>query len=263
MIKYLKNFWSRQRKAYQGTITIIILFSMNMINNADRYIISSVLIDIEKFFDVSKSIAGLLQTIYLLFFMLSSPFNGYLGDRINRKYMLITGLLLWLVSIIVGSLFNQNQFIYFVITRCFFGIATGIYQPVAIPIIGDRFAHDEKMRSRALVLFNMGPPLGIGLSYIIGVLSKELVSDDWRYSMRFTPFFLIFILILILIGYVEPPKANSKIENEEEQTLLDKNAASAVLKKRKYIQDVKILFKNRTYVLLVLAWACGLTSYGM
>ncbi len=127
----------------QGLITILVLVSMNLLNNSDRYIISSVLTDIESFFGISKSTAGLLQTVYLVCYMAASPFTGYLGDRIDRKWLLLTGLLVWGASTVLGSLCSADQFGLFVASRCFFGIATGIFGPIGVPILGDRFANNE------------------------------------------------------------------------------------------------------------------------
>ncbi len=106
---------------YQGVIITFIIFMLNLINNTDRYVVSSVLTDIELYFDITKSTAGLLQTAFLLTYMSFSPLNGYLGDRINRKYLLTTGILIWLVSTIGGSFISSDQFTLFVLSRCLFG----------------------------------------------------------------------------------------------------------------------------------------------
>lgn len=131
--------WKRTIESHQGLITALILFFLQLINIADRYIVSSVLADVQAFFQVSNSTAGLLQTIFLLSYMAFSPLNGYLGDRINRKYLLITSILLWMTSTIGGSLVNHNRFYLFALSRCLFGIATASFETIAVPIIGDRF----------------------------------------------------------------------------------------------------------------------------
>lgn len=135
-----KNCFKQTTQNYQGVITTLILFSLCLLNISDRYIIGSVLTDVQAYFNVSKSTAGLLQTIFLLFYMAFSPLNGYLGDRINRKYMLITSLVLWMTSTIGGSFAGSKQFYLFVLSRCLFGIATASFETIAVPIIGDRLA---------------------------------------------------------------------------------------------------------------------------
>ena len=130
------NAWTKLCTCHQGKITALILFLMSTLNVTDRYTISSALIDIESYFSISKSTAGLLQTAFLLVYMAFSLPNGYLGDRINRKYILITGIVIWLTSSIMGSLMDRNQFFLFVLSRCLFGVATASFETIAIPIIG-------------------------------------------------------------------------------------------------------------------------------
>ena len=46
---------------------------------------------------------GLLQTSFVISFMLFSPIFGYLGDRCTRKYIMAIGIFLWSVFVLVGS----------------------------------------------------------------------------------------------------------------------------------------------------------------
>ncbi|CAF1004581.1 unnamed protein product [Brachionus calyciflorus] len=234
------------RETYQNYITAFIICSLNLLNVTDRYVVSSVLIDVQHYFQVDKSTAGLLQTAFLLCYMAFSPLNGYLGDRINRKYLLVFSLVLWISSTLLGSYVPADKFYLFVLSRCLFGVATASFETIAVPIIGDRFFNDQKQRNRVIILFCMGPPLGTGLSYLIGILSKDLEPDDWRFSMRITPFALLLILISILTGYFEPKRGKDlKITNN------DSNSSS-------FSQDLKILIKNKTFILLSLCWITGI-----
>jgi len=242
-----KNLWQYFVQSKQSIIVTFILFSMSVTNITDRYLVSSVLIDIQKYFDVSKSVAGLLQTAFLLVYMAFSPLSGYLGDRVNRKYLLVGSLVIWITSTFSGSLVNENQFGLFVFSRCMFGVATAPFETIAVPIIGDQFRNNKVARNRALILFNLGPPVGTGLSYLIGTISKDLHTNDWRWCLRFTPVYLTFILFLILLSYIDPKRIDSQTTSSSDQQRTFKN-------------DLKTLFKNKTYVLLIISWTCGLAS---
>lgn len=240
----LTNF----KNSNQGFITSLILFLMQVLNMTDRYVVSSVLIDVQNFFHVSMSVSGLLQTMFLLSYMLFSPLNGYLGDRINRKYLLILSSILWFFSILGGSFLDRSNFILFVLSRCLFGMATASFETLAVPIIGDRFFKKQKALERSLIFFNMGPPIGTGLAYLIGLLAKDLNKSDWRYSMRFTPIILFVVFIIIIICYVEPERAQNNTTNQNDN--------------RKFSQDLKDLCRIKTYVLLAFCWTAGLTVLG-
>ena len=237
-------------QTYQKHITGFIICSLSVLNVTDRFVVSSVLIDVQKYFGVDKSTAGLLQTAFLLCYMALSPLNGYLGDRINRKYLLVFSLVLWISSTLAGSYIPADKFYLFVLCRCLFGVATASFETIAVPIIGDRFANNPKLKNTVILIFCMGPPIGVGLSYLIGIISKDIEPTDWRFSMRITPCILLFILLIIIFGYIEP---RHRIETETEI-----NMTSDKTEKTTFIDDLKILLKNKTYILLSLCWILGI-----
>ncbi len=54
-------------------------------------------------FQVDDKEAGLLQTSFIVSFMVFSPIFGYLGDRYTRKYLMAVGLLCWSAFVLAGS----------------------------------------------------------------------------------------------------------------------------------------------------------------
>lgn len=252
-----KTSFSNLTTKYQGAITIVILFLLSVINITDRYAIGSVIIDIEAYFKISKSTGGLLQTAFMLNYMAFSPLNGYLGDRVNRKYLLSFGIIIWLTATISGSLVTEKQFVLFILSRCLFGIATASFETIAVPIIGDRFYNNQIVRNRAIILFCFGPPVGTGLSYLIATIAKDLEPNDWRYTLRFTPFFLFLTLLIILVAYKEPERIKKlEIGSNDESGQVE-------AKKGGFLHDLKTLSKNKSYLLLIGSWTFGLSALGM
>lgn len=60
----------------------------------------------EKVTDVQ---GGLLQTAFIAGYMLFSPFFGYLGDRITRKYIIAVGIFGWSCFTLLGSFSVVSQ----------------------------------------------------------------------------------------------------------------------------------------------------------
>ena len=88
--------------------------------------------------------------------------------------------------------------------------------------------------------------MGTGLAYLISLIANDLKPNNWRFSMHFTPFLLAFILFIILIGYIEPKRGNQ----------LNRSTNS------RFIDDIRALIKNKTYILLLFSWTAGLASLG-
>jgi len=62
-----------------------------------------VLEDVQKFYSINNAQAGLLQTSFIISYMLLSPIFGYLGDRYNRVYIMAAGVLFWSLITLAGS----------------------------------------------------------------------------------------------------------------------------------------------------------------
>ncbi len=63
---------------------------------------------IQKYFDINDKQAGLLNTVFIVCYMIFAPFFGYLGDRYSRKYVMAVGVLIWSAMTFVGSLMEKD-----------------------------------------------------------------------------------------------------------------------------------------------------------
>lgn len=262
----MKSGWQGFIERNQGLITALILFVLAILNMADRYIISSVLIEVQIYFKISKSASGLLQTVYLLSFMAFSPISGYLGDRLNRKYILIASCLIWVTSVVAGSYIPSNHFAIFLVSRIVFGFSSALFETIAVPIIGDRFHDNEKSRNRAIIAYTVGPGLGGAIAYFISLVAKDIRPNDWRFSMRVTPVMTIFTLIWIIFAYIEPER-HRRGGGELKPLMEDANGhhqeTKAIEPRRKtFLKDLKVIVKNKTFILLVFSWTAGLATVG-
>ena len=118
---------------------------------------------------------GLLQTAFVVCYMLFAPVFGYLGDRYTRKWLLVVGVGFWCISSLVGSF--MTNFWAFLFFRALVGIGEASYSTVAPAIISDLFAKD--VRSSVLAVFYFAIPVGTGLGYMVGAEVAN-AFDDWR-----------------------------------------------------------------------------------
>ncbi len=67
------------------------------------------LVQIQEFFSISNATAGLLQTVFVISYMVAAPLFGYLGDRYNRKLIMFFGILFWSGSTLAASfIYDKN-----------------------------------------------------------------------------------------------------------------------------------------------------------
>lgn len=122
-------------------------------------LIAGVLTDIQSEFKIGDDQGGLLQTAFVLSYMVCAPIFGYLGDRYSRKWIMILGVALWSGTTFLGSF--MTEYGYFLTFRALVGIGEASYSTIAPTLISDLFIHD--MRSRMLAFFYFAIPVGSGL----------------------------------------------------------------------------------------------------
>lgn len=219
--------------------TVCILCYVNLINYMDRSTVAGMIDNIrnDKDFNVKddKSL-GLLQTAFVICYMLFAPLFGYLGDRYNRKAIMVLGLSLWALSTFIGS-FMKN-FWAFLFFRALVGIGEASYSTIAPAIISDLFRKDS--RSRVLALFYFAIPVGTGMGYIIGSEVAENTSD-WRWGLRVTPFMGLLAILLIIFFMIDPERGH---------------ADGAHLTPGSPKEDLTALAKNKSYMLSLAGFTC-------
>ncbi|XP_017479958.1 PREDICTED: protein spinster isoform X1 [Rhagoletis zephyria] len=216
--------------------TVVVLCFVNLINYMDRFTIAGVLTDIQDDFKIGDDDGGLLQTAFVLSYMICAPVFGYLGDRYSRRWIMAIGVLLWSTTTLLGSF--MGSFGGFITFRALVGIGEASYSTIAPTIISDLFVHD--LRSKMLALFYFAIPVGSGFGYIVGSETARL-ANDWRWALRVTPMLGIFAVALILLTK-EPVRGESEGSHNLEPT--------------SYTEDIKDLVKNHSFMLSTAGFTC-------
>jgi len=230
--------WFRQLNKGKA-VTVVVLVYVNLINYMDRSTVAGMLerIKQDKNFNITQDkYLGLLQTAFVVCYMLFAPVFGYLGDRHSRKWLLAIGISFWSLSTLIGSF--MHNFWLFLMFRALVGVGEASYSVVAPAIISDMFAKDE--RSSVLALFYFAIPVGTGLGYIVG---SEVagVTDDWRWGLRVTPIMGALAVFMIIFLMIDPERGA---------------ADGSKLKPTSPISDLKSLVRNKSYVFATIAFTC-------
>ncbi|XP_043577667.1 protein spinster isoform X1 [Bombus pyrosoma] len=218
-------------------ITVGVLCFVNLINYMDRFTVAGVLTEIKHDFKITNDKSGLLQTAFILSYMVFAPLFGYLGDRYNRKVIMSSGVFLWCLTTFIGS--YMKTFGWFLLFRALVGIGEASYSTIAPTIISDLFVKD--VRSKMLALFYFAIPVGSGLGYIIGGETAR-ATGAWQWGLRITPLLGVIAIILLLTVVRDP------IRGEREGGVHLSNTA--------WSNDIKALLKNRSFMLSTAGFTC-------
>ncbi|XP_044730370.1 protein spinster isoform X2 [Chrysoperla carnea] len=217
--------------------TICILCYVNLINYMDRFTIAGILTDIQSYFHIQNDDVGLIQTAFVISYMIFAPIFGYLGDRYSRRWIMAIGVILWSLTTLVGSFMQDFRF--FMLFRAMVGIGEASYSTIAPTIISDMYVHS--VRSKMLALFYFAIPVGSGLGYIVGSETARL-AGQWQYALRVTPVLGITAAVLIIFVLKEPERGESEGASE--------------LRVTSWFTDIKALCKNRTFVFSSAGFTC-------
>lgn len=151
-------------------------------------------------FSVPVATAALISSAYAFPFALSQPVLGPLGDFYGKELVLkscMIALALCLVGCAIAPEFET-----LLAFRLLSGVAAGGIMPVAMAIIGDRFApaHRQLAIGRFLTSSQIGMVMGASLAGYMGV------ATGWRSFLWLAAVFTLACALLTLLYLKSPPR---------------------------------------------------------
>src|SRR5688500_1206380 len=158
---------------------LALLTALNLLNYIDRFIVSAVLPAMSPELGLDKTVGGLVASVFLIGYSVTSPYFGSLGDRKPRKLLIGFGVALWSIATVGSGFAVGAKSVLF--ARALVGVGEASYATLA-PTIIDDIAPPEK-RARWLSVFYVATPVGAALGYVLGgVLQAKF---GWRSAFFF------------------------------------------------------------------------------
>lgn len=156
---------------------LVVLFAINLMNFFDRQIIGAVgeLIRID--WGLSDTALGLLGTVFTLLYAFVGVPLGRLSDHADRRKILAGGVAVW--SVLTGLSGAAQSFAQLVAVRLGVGVGEATCSPASTSLIGDLFPKTQ--RARAMAVWMLGLPLGLGLANGLG----GLIGQAWGWRAAF------------------------------------------------------------------------------
>ena len=187
---------------------LCILTGLNLFNYMDRYVINAVRTPMAADFGLGYGQSGRLFTVFMIGYFVTSPFFGYLGDRVPRKILIASGIFIWsLGTVLTGFARDLETLLFF---RVMVGVGEASYATLGPALIAD--AWERTKRNNALTIFYTAIPVGSAIGYILG---GEIAAHwGWRHAFFWAgaPGLL---MALALLPFREPERGESDKEEPD------------------------------------------------
>ena len=192
---------------------VLMLWFVCFFNYADRQAIFSVFELLKSEMHLSDVQLGIVGASFMWVYAGIGPIAGLVGDRINRKTLIIAGLVFWSLITIATAL--STRYSHLILFRALEGFGEAFYFPASMSMLSDY--HSAGTRSRAMSIHQSSVYAGtIAGGSVAGVLGQHY---GWRSS------FYLFGSLGLLLGVVlvallrEPARARSTQSARQEPGL--------------------------------------------
>ncbi|MFA5072962.1 MAG: MFS transporter [Nitrospirota bacterium] len=143
---------------------LILLLGVNLLNYIDRQVLYAVFPLIKADWNLSDTSLGLLGSAFMICYMVSAPFFGWLGDRLSRVKLAAKGLIVWSLAT-AGAGIAPNYAALFA-ARTMVGVGEASFGTVSPGLLADYYSREQ--RGRVLSFFYLAIPVGSALGYLLG-----------------------------------------------------------------------------------------------
>jgi MFS family permease len=183
------------RWAVVGMLWLICVF-----NYADRQAIYSVFELLRTEMGLSDVELGVLGGSFMWVYAAALPLAGVVADRVNRKALILGGLLFW--SVVTLATGWASEYWHLVLLRALEGLGEAFYFPASMSLLSDY--HGPETRSRAMGLHQSSVYVGT----VLGGSVAGYCADYYGWRLGFYLFGSLGLgLAAILVFYLrEPPR---------------------------------------------------------
>ena len=176
-------------------VVVALLWVVALLNYMDRQMLSTMknammvdIIELEK-----AENFGRLMAVFLWIYGLMSPVAGIIGDRLNRKWLIVGSLFVWSgVTFAMG--YTQDYDVLYAL-RAVMGVSEALYIPAGLSLIADY--HQGSTRSLAVGIHMTGLYMGQALGGFGATVAESL---SWQKTFHYFGIAgIIYSVVLIIL----------------------------------------------------------------
>jgi predicted MFS family arabinose efflux permease len=212
----------RRNSRHYKWLLVLALFFVSAMNYADRTAITALFTLLKSDLGFTDVGLGAIGTVFLWSYAFSSPFSGFLGDRVSRGRLVLWSLAGWsLVTLLTGFASSQWQLL---AMRSALGLVEAMYLPAALALVSEY--HETETRGKALSLVGLGNYVGmVGGGTLGGYLGEHY---GWRVPL--VALGAAGLVLAVVCSFILPTGKAAKSQSAEAQALSFPVAASSLLR---------------------------------
>ena len=180
----------------RSRVPLVLLTAVLAVDQADRYLLSSVFPLLKDDFGLSDGQLGSLSAAFLLVATVGSVPFGILVDRTTRTRVAAWGAALWSVAMLATGLATSYGALF--LSRMGLGVAESSYTPASFSLLTDYYSVEE--RSRVLGIYQVGSVLGF-----LGLPIGGLIATHWGWRAAFDLYALTGFVVALLVWRLPEP----------------------------------------------------------
>jgi MFS family permease len=234
-------------------LVVVMLWFVCFFNYADRQAIFSVFELLKSEMNLSDVQLGIVGASFMWVYAAIGPLAGLVGDRVNRKALIIAGLVFWSLITIATAL--STRYSHLVLFRVLEGFGEAFYFPASMSLISEY--HTAGTRSRAMSIHQSSVYAGtIAGGSVAGVLGQRY---GWRSSFYLFGALGILLGLMLLFLLREPARGESNARESTSATVsrtkLDALRTIAELFTNPMVRILTVVFVGANFVAMIfLTW---------
>jgi MFS family permease len=206
---------------------LALLLAVNLLNYIDRQVLYAVFPLIKADFALSDTALGFLGSAFMICYMCSAPFLGWLGDRGNRIRLASAGVAVWSLATVLSGVAPGYRSL--LAARTVVGIGEASFGTVSPGIISDFFPRER--RGSILSYFYLAIPVGSALGYLLGGLLG--------YHLGWQAAFLIVgipgLLVAAAVWFLRDPRCDTPAAGDSGQSVTKPSGYRIFLRNKSFI----------------------------
>jgi predicted MFS family arabinose efflux permease len=179
-------------KGFQWTVALI-LFGVLFLGVSDTQLVAPLLPLIARDLGTTPGHAGIIVTTYSLAAAAFALIVGPLSDRVGRKKILISGLVLFTLTSFFT--YHVSTFTALIILRSVTGLSAGTLSTCALSFAGDYYPYHQ--RGRAMGVLSMGYFVAFVVGVPAGALAAARLGWHWVFACFSIGSALVFVIALV------------------------------------------------------------------